>query len=169
MRTGPGAKPVDGRNTTGPYADELSREQEAVYFQVRGRGPFTSESSHKQEMKLPLQKKYPSWFEQIWEAYPKFPKGRSLKADAFKAADAIRVEDEWDASDISELIKIIVVFKKNAPHWQETSQYGPPSLQSFMRRRLYENEAPEAWVPKRKLDRWDRANIEFENRLRAVK
>ena len=27
MRTGPGAKPVDGRNTTGPQTDELSREQ----------------------------------------------------------------------------------------------------------------------------------------------
>ena len=112
---------------------------------------------------------YPQWFESIWEAYPKFPKGRSLKADAFEACETKRIEDNWESKDISQLIKIIMGFKKNAPHWQETNQYGPPSLQSFIRRRLYENEIPETHVPKRKLDRFDRANIEFENRLRSVK
>ena len=58
---------------------------------------------------------YPQWFESIWEAYPKFPRGRSLKADAFEACETKRIEDNWESKDISQLIKIIMGFKKNAP------------------------------------------------------
>jgi hypothetical protein len=116
-----------------------------------------------------LKKIYPSWFEDVWEAYPKFPKGRSLKSDAFIAADKNRIEDDWEDGAVADLIKIIWDWRENAPHWQETSEYGPPSLQSFIRRRLYENDVPETHVPKKKLDRWDRANIEFDQRMRVVK
>ena len=171
MRTGPGVKPVDGRNTTGPQTDELSREQEAVYFQVGlgGRGPCSSESSHKQEICMGLHKEYPEWFRQIWDAYPKFPEGRSRKAESFEIAKRLRKRDNWTDLDVKNLVQIINHWKITATHWQPSSEYGPPGLQTFLHKEKYRDPPQIRHKPQRPLDRWDRANIEFENRLRAVK
>ena len=111
---------------------------------------------------------YPQWFEDVWEAYPDYPRGRSNKWKSWLAITTVMDADGWDVSDIPDLITEIHKWRDHAQNWQRHSEFGPPALQRFINERWYENDVKVEYKPQRKLDRFDLANLEHDKRYGAI-
>jgi len=82
---------------------------------------------------MPLEPKYPADFERLWSAYPKFPKGRSVKSDAYKAFVAVKKECEFTPADIDEIVAAIDRQKRERASWQSGHPHGPQGMQRWLR------------------------------------
>ena len=87
-----------------------------------------------------LHKTYPRDFERVYEAYPKWPKGRTKKHEAFKKFEQVKREDQLTPKDIDELITIIDKMVRMRKSWQRGDPYGPKGLQHFLHGRLWDDE-----------------------------
>ena len=107
---------------------------------------------------------YPTWFEAIWKSYPTklFP-NRHRKSKAYEVAVKLANEDDWQKDDVNELIRRIEEQKKMNINWQSNSKIGPKGLQSWLEVKGYQD----GYLAKQK-DKYERANEEYERRLRIV-
>ena len=97
---------------------------------------------------MPLDRKYPESFTRLWQAYPKWPKGRSVKALAYKAFEKANRELQFTESDIQAILDNFELRKRTDAKWQDDSPYGPPALQVFINQRRWNDEFEE-YRPKR--------------------
>ena len=86
-----------------------------------------------------LKKTYPVDFERVWRAYPDWPKGRSKKADAYKAWQKL-LKEGWDDSDTDQLVADIEERKRKQESWQRGHRYAPPMMSTYLNRREWEND-----------------------------
>ena len=86
---------------------------------------------------MPLDKKYPADFEKLWNAYPKWPSGRSVKHLAFKKFELVNRELEFNADDIAAILGDIEQRKRDCDTWQEGNKFGPKAMQSYIYQRLW--------------------------------
>lgn len=82
--------------------------------------------------------KYPQAFEELWRAYPKWPKGRSVKADAYRRWKL--VTRGWSDRDKLELIERVERQKEDRASWQPGDPYGPQGLQVWLNKAGWEHD-----------------------------
>lgn len=81
---------------------------------------------------MSLRVDYPELFEQLWQAYPKWPKGRSVKQASFKKWQTICRELKWGDAEKLELVQAVRTQKLERASWQEGHTYGPQGLQVWL-------------------------------------
>ena len=82
--------------------------------------------------------KYPEAFERLWEAYPKWPKGRSVKADAYRRWKV--VTRGWPQKDLAELVERVERQKEDRASWQPGDPYGPQGLQVWLNKAGWDHD-----------------------------
>lgn len=83
---------------------------------------------------MPLAKTYPEGFERIWNCYPKWPKGRSVKTDAFKAFQSVQKDlGTFTPEDIDGIVRAIDKQRADRASWQAGHPHGPQGLQRWLR------------------------------------
>lgn len=82
---------------------------------------------------MALRKFYPDDFEKIWAAYPKWPKGRSIKVDSYSVFLKLKRELELTPEDVEQIVTSIEKQKAERTTWQHGDKYGPQSLQRWLR------------------------------------
>ena len=89
---------------------------------------------------MPLRQSYPADFEKVWQAYPDWPKGRSVKQAAFKKFRTLKRELKWTEQDISDLVDEIESQKRHRASWQRGDKFGPQGLQVWLNQHGWEHE-----------------------------
>lgn len=82
---------------------------------------------------MSLDKAYPVNFQKIWDSYPKHPRGRSVKTDAFSAYQKVSKDLEFTDKDIEDILTEIDTQKRKRESWQKGHQHGPQGLQVWIR------------------------------------
>ena len=93
---------------------------------------------------MALKQQYPADFEQVWQAYPSWPKGRSVKQAAFKKFRTLKKELGWGEEEIDELVAEIEEQKRHRKSWQKGDTYGPQGLQVWLNQHGWEHDYPRA-------------------------
>ncbi len=87
-----------------------------------------------------IRTEYPEAFERAWEAYPKWPKGRSVKQAAFRKWRTLTKENGWGAAEHQELVEAIEEQKLRRASWQPGDPYGPQGMQVWLNQHGWEHE-----------------------------
>jgi len=82
--------------------------------------------------------KYPAAFEALWKEYPKWPKGRSVKATAY--AKWKLITRGWSGAQKELLVEAVRKQCEDRASWQPTSPYGPQGLQTWLHQCGWEHE-----------------------------
>ena len=93
---------------------------------------------------MPLDSTYSADFERIWRAYPRWPKGRSVKRLAWDKWEKARKELEFTPEDVQAILDGIDERKRQHEYWQVGHRFGPPGLQKYIHQRLWNEEYPRA-------------------------
>ena len=115
---------------------------------------------------MALRKEYPEDFERLYDAWPKFPVGRTKKYESFTKFNVCKKEFGFNADDIAALLKLIERMKLVRVSWQKGSRFGPKAMQSWFEKRLFLSELPPPGrldgdyetIRDVKQDRWEKAN-----------
>ena len=105
-----------------------------------------------------LDSEYPSWFERIWDAYPTTKKDHpkcSLRRSNKKEAFEVAKKNPRIKENVDELVSRINDYIHNDIHFQKNSEFGPCSLQKFLRQEMYSE--PPRKKPSRGPDKYDAA------------
>lgn len=91
---------------------------------------------------MSLTKSYPADFERVWQAYPSWPKGRSVKKLAHAAFEKAKKYNGWTPEDIDELVLEIENQKRRRKSWQRGDNYGPQALQVWLNQNGWDHDYP---------------------------
>lgn len=91
---------------------------------------------------MALSIQYPEDFLRLWNAWPKWPAGRSRKQEAYKKFQAAKRELKFTDQDITDLVKLIEQMKLDHERWQPGNSYGPQGLQVWINQRGWLDEYP---------------------------
>lgn len=89
---------------------------------------------------MSLSHSYPEKFLRLWNAWPKWPTGRSKKQPAWKAFEKADKELKFTDADIEELFQLIERMKTDRASWQKGSTYGPQGLQVWINQRGWQDD-----------------------------
>jgi len=116
---------------------------------------------------VPLHKQYPADFEKVWQAYPKWPAGRSKKEPAFKKWVKVKKDWQFTTEDIDQLVAKIEENRRWNVAWQKGNKYGPPALETWLNQARWQepyerlrNTATEAAAERKRVEREEREQEE---------
>lgn len=89
---------------------------------------------------MPLEDQYPADFLRLYEVYPKFPAGRTVKQKAYEKYKIAKRECRFNSDDIEAIRAYIIRRAETGATWQENHEYKPPGMQKFFHQRLWNQE-----------------------------
>lgn len=93
---------------------------------------------------MALTKEYPAEFERLWDAYPKWPAGRSKKEASYKAFEKARKALKFAGEDIDAIEADIRRRVQDCETWQKGNKFGPVMFATYFNNYLWNEPYPKA-------------------------
>lgn len=89
---------------------------------------------------MALNKEYPADFTRLWNAWPKWPAGRSKKHLAWRKFEEVKREEKLSPEDLDEMLAVVERMKRDRLSWQPGNRFGPQGLQVWLHQRGWLDE-----------------------------